>query len=89
MRTKTRKPQTTPTKTTELPDDLNPEYVFSTTATQLLCRAARGEIDLEQIARDTLAHRGLDHEGKWVGFEAAERIANGFPPSKKPARTRR
>jgi hypothetical protein len=39
----------------------------------VLAAVARGEIDLNAIARAELANRGLDLAGKWVGFEAAKR----------------
>lgn len=39
--------------------------------TSLLAAAARGEIDFNALAREELASRGLDLQGKWVGFEAA------------------
>jgi hypothetical protein len=41
----------------------------------VLAAAARGEIDLNDLARQELASRGLDHDGKWVGFERAARLA--------------
>lgn len=42
--------------------------------TALLAAAARGEIDLNQMARDVLASRGLDQHGRWVGAERAAAI---------------
>jgi hypothetical protein len=44
-------------------------------ATAVLAAAARGEIDLNAIARRELANRGLDLQGKWVGFQQAAAIA--------------
>ena len=55
-------------------DDTNPRFVFSTTATELLSKAANGEIDFNQLARQELANRGLNTDGKWVGFEKAKEI---------------
>jgi hypothetical protein len=49
-------------------------------AAKVLAAAARGEIDLNRIAREELAARGLDHKGAWVGFARAKAIceaANG------------
>jgi hypothetical protein len=40
----------------------------------ILAMAARGEIDLNQIAKQKLAGRGQDKNGQWVGFEKAEEI---------------
>ena len=42
--------------------------------TKVLAAVARGEIDLNRIAREELASRGLDLSGKWVGFDAARAI---------------
>lgn len=35
---------------------------------ELLKAAAQGKVDLNELARQELASRGLDHDGKWVGF---------------------
>lgn len=40
----------------------------------VLAAAARGEIDLNRMAREELASRGLDHSGKWVGFDKAKQL---------------
>jgi hypothetical protein len=42
---------------------------------KILAAVARGELDLNAVARRELANRGLDHDGKWVGFEKAARLA--------------
>jgi hypothetical protein len=39
--------------------------------TAVLARVARGEIDLNALARRELAGRGCDDSGRWVGFAAA------------------
>ncbi|MDO8795072.1 MAG: hypothetical protein Q7J25_10685 [Vicinamibacterales bacterium] len=44
-------------------------------ATIVLAAVARGELDLNAVARRELANRGLDHNGTWVGFEKAAQIA--------------
>lgn len=41
---------------------------------QLLAAAARGEIDLNQLAAVVLAGRGLNHNATWVGFPEAARL---------------
>ena len=41
---------------------------------KVLAAVARGEIDLNRIAREELASRGLGLNGEWVGFEKARRI---------------
>ena len=44
--------------------------------TKVLAATARGEIDLNQLAREELASRGLDDQGVWVGFPRAKQIHN-------------
>lgn len=39
--------------------------------TELLKAMAKGEVDAQAIAAQLMASRGLDREGKWVGFERA------------------
>ena len=41
---------------------------------KVLAAVARGEIDLNRIAREELANRGLWLHGEWVGFKAAGKI---------------
>ncbi|OFY17743.1 MAG: hypothetical protein A2W98_08540 [Bacteroidetes bacterium GWF2_33_38] len=53
-------------------DDLNPNYMFSTTATQLLCEAEKDDFDIKFLVRKELANRGVDKDGKWIGFQAAK-----------------
>lgn len=38
---------------------------------ETLAAASRGEIDLNEIARNELAQRGLNEHGKWIGFDKA------------------
>lgn len=40
---------------------------------RLLVAAASGEVDLNALARQELASRGIDANGRWIGFPAAER----------------
>jgi hypothetical protein len=59
-------------QTTAFSDD---QLAFIQTAdTAILVAAASGRLDLSELARLELAHRGLDHEGQWVGFERARAI---------------
>ena len=44
--------------------------------TKVLAAAARGELDLNRLAREELASRGLDSNGVWVGFERAKQLHN-------------
>lgn len=43
-------------------------------ASKVLAAAARGELDLNRLAREELASRGLDQNGAWVGFDRAREI---------------
>lgn len=53
-------------------DELNPVYLFQLTHTGLLVRCAGGDFDLQQMAEDELARRGLNLNGEWVGFKKGE-----------------
>ena len=46
-------------------------------STAFLAAVARGEIDLNALAIEELAGRGLDARGHGVGFAAARAAANG------------
>ena len=41
---------------------------------KILAAVARGEIDLNRIAREEMAARGLGLHGEWVGFQKARQI---------------
>lgn len=59
-----------PATQTEIPDELNPDHLFSTTWTELLLKIASGVIDCRELAKEQLDQRGLDHQtGKWIGFK--------------------
>lgn len=45
--------------------------------TDLLMAAARGDVDLNELARWRLAASGVGRDGMWVGFDEAERIWMG------------
>jgi len=45
-------------------------------STKVLSAVARGELDLNLLARKALASRGLDKNGFWVGFDEAKKIHN-------------
>ena len=49
---------------------------IQTALTKVLAAAARGELDLNRLAREELAARGLDDQGVWVGFDHAKQIHN-------------
>jgi hypothetical protein len=41
---------------------------------KVLAAVARGEVDLNRIAKEELAARGLGLHGEWVGFKMARQI---------------
>lgn len=48
------------------------EFIQAATV-RVLVAVSKGELDLNIIAREELAKRGLDQNGFWVGFERARR----------------
>jgi len=64
-----KKTGTTATRFTE--DEIG---FFQIAPAKVLAAAARGEIDLNRLAREELASRGLGLHGEWVGFEKARQI---------------
>jgi hypothetical protein len=42
--------------------------------TKVLAAVARGEVDLNLLARKELAGRGLDDQGVWIGFDRAKKF---------------
>lgn len=56
-----------------IPDDENPLFLFATTSTSLLVKALKREFNLVELVRLQLQERGLNAQGKWVGFKAAQK----------------
>ena len=52
-------------------DELNPAYLFSLTANELLCAIVNGQVDPIALAKKQLANRGYNAQNKWVGFKQA------------------
>lgn len=50
---------------------MNPLEHLQPLPTELLQAMAKGEVDVQAVAARLMADRGLDRNGKWVGFEAA------------------
>ncbi len=50
-------------------DTDNPRFLFADIPTRLLLHCANGTLDLQAIAKQQLANRGLDENGNWVGFK--------------------
>lgn len=60
------------------------EFIQAATV-RVLVAVSKGELDLNVIAREELAKRGLDQNGFWVGFERArhqQSEANQIKPTK-------
>ena len=51
-----------------LSEEKNPEYLLSSTHTELLLKIINGEIDPKELAWNELRNRGLDASGVWCGF---------------------
>lgn len=60
--------------TLNLRDEKDPYFMFQGTDQDLLIRAIKGEIDLVWQAKREMAARGLDLNGKWIGFKAAKKL---------------
>jgi len=43
--------------------------IISLFDTDILVMAVKGQIDLNELAKEELRNRGLDDNGKWVGFK--------------------
>jgi hypothetical protein len=54
----------------EVKDELNPAFILSLTETELLSKIAKGEINLQELAKRELEDRGKNIDGSWVGFES-------------------
>jgi len=51
-------------------DKINPnKNVISLFDTDILVMVVKGQIDLNNLAKEELRNRGLDDNGKWVGFK--------------------
>ena len=48
--------------------------ILQLATTRLLSEVAKGNIDLNSMAKRELANRGLDQNGAWVGFPKAAEI---------------
>ena len=46
----------------EIPDELNPDLMLNTIASELLIKIAKGEIDIQKLVRKQLSDRGIDDQ---------------------------
>lgn len=66
-----------------MPDDLNPDFLFSGASMALLVQGVNGEFSFEHLARARLADAGLDcNSGEWIGFAAAARQLHTWESAK-------
>ena len=68
-----------------LPDELNPDLMLNMTASELLIKVAKGEIDIQKLVRKELAARGIDDQRSWIGFDKAKQYWEKYS---KPAKTK-
>ena len=45
----------------EIPDELNPDLMLNTIASELLIKIAKGEIDIQKLVRKQLSDRGAPY----------------------------
>ena len=57
----------------EIPDELNPDLMLNTIASELLIKIAKGEIDIQKKVRKQLSGRGIDEKRKWIGPDNARK----------------
>ena len=53
-------------------DEKNPLFIFSGLPNELLVRIAKGEFDLQDLAKYELGNRGYLVNGNWGGFNETE-----------------
>jgi len=63
-------------------DNDNPQFIFSSTNTELLIQIANDKLDAVYLAKKELINRGIGKSGKWSGFPEA---ANQWLTPKKPS----
>jgi hypothetical protein len=56
------------------PDELNPRFLFSTTSTTLLVESLNKVFDVNELIKNELVNRGVDANGRWVGFNKAAKL---------------
>jgi hypothetical protein len=50
-------------------DEKQPQFLYCCIDTDLLCAIVNKQIDPVELAQKELANRGLDNNGKWIGFK--------------------
>ncbi|MCK5612887.1 hypothetical protein KAR91_64030 [Candidatus Pacearchaeota archaeon] len=54
-------------------DEFNPNLIFTGTPNELLIKIITEQININFIAKQTLANRGYDLNNKWIGFDQAKK----------------
>ena len=55
-------------KNETMTDETNPKFNLTLTANSLLSKIAKGEINLQELAKRELENRGHNIDGFWDGF---------------------
>lgn len=53
-----------------LADEKNPVFILQQIDSSLVRMIAKGELDMVDLAKRELANRGIDVNGKWIGFKS-------------------
>ena len=57
-----------------VPDELNPNYMFQVIRVELLAKIACGDLDPVVLVLRELRNRGLNREGRWVGYDTENKF---------------
>lgn len=71
----------------EIPDELNPDLMLNTIASELLIKIAKGEIDIQKLVRKQLSDRGIDDQRNWIGPTRQENIGRNIRCLSKPSQS--
>ena len=52
----------------EISEENNPYFLLATISSELISKIAKGEINVQEVAKRTLEDRNLDIDLNWVGF---------------------
>lgn len=58
----------------EMRDEENPEFLFNMVPTSLILDIVNKKVDIMYLAKKSLADRGVDKKGKWIGTDKAEKL---------------
>jgi hypothetical protein len=69
-----------------IPDSQNPLFLLQGTHTDLLVRILMRDFSVTDLARHELECRGLNEQGKWVGFDQKPKIQKPLKKAKRKGR---